>query len=131
MLRALLTERLRSCGPTFGFLARVLGAHVFDIVICEIALLERHCNPVFARFVGVGHLWSYSVHACGYQMIKTQFGNAISRLLGAGCICLPWKADCSAEWSMSSRRTCARSLRLSSNAITWPQPKMGRNITPS
>src|SRR5438105_1522500 len=37
---------LRSCRPAFGFLARVVRAHVFDIVICEIARLERHCNPV-------------------------------------------------------------------------------------
>src|SRR5215831_5339259 len=49
MLRALLAQRLRSCGPAFGFLARVLGAHVLDIVVCEIAGLERHCNPVHGR----------------------------------------------------------------------------------
>src|SRR5262249_7968303 len=48
MLRALLAQRLRSCGPTFGFLARVLGAYVLDIVICEVAVLKRHCNPVHA-----------------------------------------------------------------------------------
>src|SRR5262249_36876677 len=30
------------------FLARVLGAYVLDIVICEIAVLKRHCNPVHA-----------------------------------------------------------------------------------
>src|SRR5262249_35554595 len=48
MLRALFPQRLRSCGPAFGFLARVLGAYVLDIVICEIAVLERHCNPVHA-----------------------------------------------------------------------------------
>src|SRR5499433_3608615 len=46
MLRALLAQRLRSCGPAFGFLARVLGTHMLDIVICEIAVLKRHCNPV-------------------------------------------------------------------------------------
>src|SRR5262249_28265348 len=48
MLRALLAQRLRSCGPAFGFLARVLRAYVLDIVICEIAVLKRHCNPVHA-----------------------------------------------------------------------------------
>src|SRR5262245_24408116 len=37
------------CGPLFGFLARVLGAHVLDIVVCEIAGLKRHCNPVHGR----------------------------------------------------------------------------------
>src|SRR5262245_51310963 len=46
MLRALFPQRLRSCGPAFGFLARVLGAYVLDIVICEIAGFEGHCNPV-------------------------------------------------------------------------------------
>src|SRR5262249_6570192 len=45
MLRALLAQRLRSCGPAFGFLARVLGAHVLDIVVCEIAGLEWPCGP--------------------------------------------------------------------------------------
>jgi hypothetical protein len=48
MLCALLAQRLGSRGPAFGFLARVLGAHVLDIVVCEIAGLERHCNPVHA-----------------------------------------------------------------------------------
>ena len=35
--------------PSLRFLARVLGAYVLDIVICEIAVLKRHCNPVHAR----------------------------------------------------------------------------------
>src|SRR5262249_10629834 len=46
MLRALLAQRLRSCVPALGFIARVLGAYWLDIVICEIAVLKRHCNPV-------------------------------------------------------------------------------------
>src|SRR5215471_5716054 len=49
VLWALLAQRLRSCGPFFGFLARVLGAHMLDIVVCEIAGLKRHCNPVHGR----------------------------------------------------------------------------------
>src|SRR5262245_34652600 len=48
VLRALLAQRLRSCGPAFSFLARFVGAYVLDIVVCEIALLERHCDPVHA-----------------------------------------------------------------------------------
>src|SRR5215831_4225621 len=48
MLRTLLAQRLRSCGPAFGFLAGVLGAYMLDIVICKIAVLKRHCNPVHA-----------------------------------------------------------------------------------
>src|SRR5262249_28200312 len=48
VLGGLLGEGLRRWGPAFGFLARVLGAHVLDIVICEIAVLKRHCNPVHA-----------------------------------------------------------------------------------
>src|SRR5215813_3204352 len=54
MLRALLAQRLRSCGPAFGFLARVLGAYMLDIVVCEIAGLERHSNPVHGRALFCG-----------------------------------------------------------------------------
>src|SRR6516225_3132624 len=49
MLRTLLAQRLRSCGPAFGFLARVLGAYMLDIIVCEIAGLQRHSNPVHGR----------------------------------------------------------------------------------
>src|SRR6476620_7127177 len=49
VLWALLAQRLRSCGPAFGFLARILGAHMLDIVVCKIAGLKRHCNPVHCR----------------------------------------------------------------------------------
>jgi hypothetical protein len=35
-------------GPAFSLLARVLGAYVLDIVVCEVAGLERHCDPVHA-----------------------------------------------------------------------------------
>src|SRR5262249_61181643 len=49
VLWALLAQRLRSCSPLFSFLARVLGAHMLDIVVCEIAGLKRHCNPVHGR----------------------------------------------------------------------------------
>jgi hypothetical protein len=52
VFRALLAQRIRSRGPAFGFLARVLGAHVLDIIVFEIAGFERHCNPVHA---GSGH----------------------------------------------------------------------------
>ena len=59
MLRAQLAQRLRSCGPTFGFLARVLEAYVLDIVICE----RSSSDIVIQSMPAVGHSFAPAVGA--------------------------------------------------------------------
>ena len=46
VLRALLAESFRSCGPAFGFLPSEIGSHMRHIVESQVAGLKRHGHPV-------------------------------------------------------------------------------------
>src|SRR5262249_1333977 len=78
VLWALLAQRLRSLGPSFGFLARVLGSPMLDIVVCEIAGLKRHCSPVHGRtFLGAKGGWcrnaSNSLRHAAWRLFQRPF----------------------------------------------------------
>src|SRR5262249_36747674 len=48
VLRPLLAETFRCCGPAFGFLSSEIGSHMGHIEISQIAGLKRHRHPVHA-----------------------------------------------------------------------------------
>ena len=55
--------------------SRVLGAHVLDIVICEIAVLKRHCNPVHAgsgAFLRASGWYRYASGSCRHEGATTK-----------------------------------------------------------
>src|SRR5215204_3799420 len=50
VLRALLAENLRGCGPVVDFLPSDFGSHMRHVMVGQIARLKRHGLPVHAGF---------------------------------------------------------------------------------
>src|SRR5262249_25409615 len=72
VLRPLLAEIFRCCGPAFGFLSSEIGSHMGHIEISQIARLKRHRHPVHA------YCWTF-LGTCNSRRARTPAAVAVAK----------------------------------------------------